>query len=364
MPCGRQTRCFLEILNTKFEILIIDRLAAENRTHYDVVVTRFQKVAAAASVAVIVLIFVGSIVRATGSGMGCPDWPTCWGCLIPPTSVDQIDTSKLDIEKYRRRAARHGIDPETITEESVINEFNPTHTWVEYINRLTSLPVSLLTLATFIMAFWQAKKRPVILIVSAVALVLLLANAWMGAQIVFSGLKPGIITIHMAMAILQLCLLVYVAWRGCDEPWRMPKSCRNGGLRKITMFLFVLVLVEGVLGSQVREKTDTLKNTHEFAPRSEWVGELEQSTTYLMHRSGSWLILLVAGMFFLRCMRNQTGAAWLERVIVGIVLAQMCLGLILSQVGILPIAQVLHIGLSSILVSALVLWLLASRRHA
>ena len=124
------------------------------------------------------------------------------------------------------------------------------------------------------------------------------------------------------------------------------------------------MLVEGVLGSQVREKTDALKNTHAAAARSEWVGELEQSATYLIHRSGSWLILLVAGMFFLQTQRAQTGAARLERVVVGIVLAQMVLGLILSQVGILPIAQVFHIGLSSILVSALFLWLLASRRKA
>lgn len=314
--------------------------------------------------AVIVLIFVGSIVRATGSGMGCPDWPTCWGCLIPPTSADQIDTSKLDIEKYRRRAARHGIDPTTITQETVIAEFNPTHVWVEYINRLTSLPVSLLTLATFIMSFWQRKKRPVVVIVSGAAVVLLGVNAWMGAQIVFSGLKPGIITLHMALAILQLCLMVYVAWRGCDQPWRLPRSAGLGALRNMGFALLVLVLVEGVLGSQVREKTDALKKTHAAALRSEWVGELEQSATYLIHRSGSWLILLVAGMFFLRSLREKTGAAWLERIIVGIVLAQMVLGLVLSQVGILPIAQVLHIGLSSILVSALFLWLLAARKIA
>ena len=324
--------------------------------------TRFQKVAAAASVAVIVLIFVGAIVRATGSGMGCPDWPTCWGCLIPPTSVDQIDTSKLDIEKYKRRYARHGGDPADITEESVIREFNPTHTWIEYINRLTSLPVSLLTLATFIMSFWQRKKRPGVFVAAAAALVLLLANAWMGAQIVFSGLKPGIITLHMAMAILQLCLLVYVAWRGRDDPWKLPTSCRRGGLRKVAGLLFVLVLAEGVLGSQIREKTDALKDTHASAPRSEWIGELEGSATYLIHRSASWLVLLVAGMFLLRCLRNQTGADGLERLIVGIVLAQMGLGLVLSQVGILPIIQVLHIGLSSILVSAIFLWLLASHR--
>ena len=201
----------------------------------------------AACVSVMVLIFVGAIVRATGSGMGCPDWPTCWGCLIPPTSADQIDTSKLDIEKYRRRAARHGIDPETITRESVISEFNPTHTWVEYINRLTSLPVSLLTLATFIVSFWQRKNRPHIVWISGAAVVLLGVNAWMGAQIVFSGLKPGIITFHMALAILQLCLLVYVAWRGCDRPWRLNRSRGFDGLRKIALLLFILISLFDVI---------------------------------------------------------------------------------------------------------------------
>lgn len=294
--------------------------------------------------------------------MGCPDWPTCWGSLIPPMSADQIDPDKLDIEKYRLKARQFNIDPETITTESIIANYNPVHTWTEYLNRLTSLPLGLLTLATFIMSFKQRKERPSVWIAATVALILLLVNAWMGARIVYSGLKPGVITLHMALAILMLCVQVYVAWRGCDKPWRLPVSCRQGGLRNVAILLFVLVLAEGVLGSQIREKTDDLKNTHGSAPRSEWVGELEQSTTYLIHRSASWVILLVAGMFFLRSLRNQTGAAVLERLIVAIVLAQMCLGIVLSQVGILPAAQVLHIGLSSILVSALFLWLLASTK--
>ena len=67
----------------------------------------------------------------------------------------------------------------------------------------------------------------------------------------------------------------------------------------------------------------------------------------------------------MRAKKNRTGAVKvLECLVFGIVLSQMCLGLILSQVGILPIAQVLHIGLSSILVSALLLWLLGSSRGA
>ena len=55
--------------------------------------TKFQSVALAALVSVFVLIFVGAIVRVTGAGLGCPDWPTCWGCLIPPWKKEQVDFS-------------------------------------------------------------------------------------------------------------------------------------------------------------------------------------------------------------------------------------------------------------------------------
>ena len=99
-----------------------------------------------ALVCIIVLVLVGATVRVTGSGLGCPDWPFCWGCIIPPTSVDQIDVEKIDIAKYKRRAVRRGIDPDTITKETVLASFNPVHTWIEFVNRLTSLPLGLSTL--------------------------------------------------------------------------------------------------------------------------------------------------------------------------------------------------------------------------
>ena len=323
--------------------------------------TWFQKFSIAACIALTLLISVGAIVRASGAGMGCPDWPMCWGCLIPPMSADQIDPEKLDIEKYRKKALRYGIDPKTITTESVIADYNPVHTWTEYINRLTSLPLSLATLAAFIASFWHRKKRPHLVLAALLALILLLVNAWMGAQIVYSGLKPGVITIHTALAMLMFCTLVYMAWRGCDSPWKLPKSSMGGGIRKIAVVLLALVLVEGILGSQIREKTDDLKKTHSNAPRVEWIAELEESPTYLIHRSGSWLILIASVLFFFKARKNKTGALLVESVVFGVVLAQMCLGLILAQVGILPIAQVLHISLSSILISTLLLWLLASQ---
>ena len=86
---------------------------------------RFQKLAIAALISVLLLLFAGAIVRATGSGLGCPDWPTCWGELVPPTSVEQIDFEKINLEKFRKKAERFGRDPAEVTRDSLRDEFNP-----------------------------------------------------------------------------------------------------------------------------------------------------------------------------------------------------------------------------------------------
>jgi cytochrome c oxidase assembly protein subunit 15 len=326
--------------------------------------TGFQKLAVAALVALIVLIFMGAIVRATGAGMGCPDWPRCWGKLIPPTAVEDVDFSKLDLEKFRRKAARYDRDPASITVESMRAEFNPVHVWTEFINRLTSLPVGLLTLGLFIASFWQRPERPAVFWAAFGSIVLVMVNAWMGAKVVESGLHPGTITLHMALAILLMCLLVFTAWRGRADPWRIEFAGGGGWLGKLGLALFVLVVFEGVMGSQVRELTDQLAHSHPGEMRAAWVGELETTWVYLIHRSFSWLILATAIGFFAGARKfRRGGTSWVEKLILSLVLAQMVLGVVLANVGIHPLTQVLHIGLSSILVSTLFLWLLGCFRR-
>ena len=321
--------------------------------------TRFQRIALTTFVTVEVLIFAGAIVRATGSGLGCPDWPFCYGRMIPPTSADQIDFTKLNLEKFKARAARHGRDPSTITPEILRAEFDPVATWVEYLNRLTSLPVGFSVTALLIASFWQ--RRASVIIGSLVSFLLVGVNAWLGARVVLSGLKPGTITIHMALAILLLCTLVFTAWRGTAAPWRMALE-RPGVLRPVAWALFALVVIEGVMGSQVREMTDHLATTHAGQLRSAWVAELEHSWVYLLHRSFSWFVL-ACGIWFVRASNAALGrVGWLERSIIALVFGQMLLGIVLSQIGIVRVAQVLHIGLSSLLVSGLFLWLLGSTR--
>lgn len=320
--------------------------------------TRFQKLAVAALVSVLVLMFVGAIVRVTGAGMGCPDWPTCWGCLIPPTKMEQVDFDKLPIEKFQKKAARMGRDPATITVESLRQDFNPRHVWTEFLNRLSSLPVGFFSVATFIASFWQRSRRPLVFWLAFGSVVVVLVNAWMGARVVYSGLSPGVLTTHLALAMALLGMLVYCAWRGTDSPWRIRISDEAAGrLRWAVTLLLLAIVAEGILGSQVREITDELAKAHLDAPRESWARELEGSWMYLVHRSFSWAVLAVSIWAWVLTRRHREGGPGVvEKVALGIVLAQMVLGLVMAQVHIYSWVQVLHVGLAAILLACVWLW--------
>ena len=209
----------------------------------------FQKTALAALLATIFLIYVGAIVRATGSGLGCPDWPKCWGELIPPTSLDQVDFDKLNIEKFQKKNPN-------ITRETLAAEFNPVHVWVEFINRLVSLPVGLFTLATFLLSFQFLRKQTRVFIGAFSALALVLTNAILGAIVVSSGLKPGVITLHMALAIILICVFVYIIYRGGERLPSVRLGSQKSLLRSVLVVLFLSCVFEGIMGSQLREITD------------------------------------------------------------------------------------------------------------
>lgn len=325
---------------------------------------RFQRLALIAFITVEILIFVGAMVRASGSGLGCPDWPLCYGLWLPPTEASEIHPEKIKLEKFREKAARHGRDPESITVESLRSEFDPVSTWVEYFNRLTSLPVGLSITVLLFASFGQIRqKRFSVFLAALAAFALVLINAWLGAKVVLSGLKPGIITLHMVLAVLLQCVLVYTAWRGTENPWKLKVESRKAlGLFWVGVLLLIFVVFEGVLGSQVREMTDELSKLHQGELRSQWVGELEHTISYIIHRSFSWVVLL-AGIWYAWLAKRALGRlGWLEWSVVGLIFAQMVLGIILAHVGIVRTAQVLHIGLSSLLVSGLFLWILGAWR--
>jgi cytochrome c oxidase assembly protein subunit 15 len=119
---------------------------------------------------------VGGIVRATGSGMGCPDWPKCFGSYIPPTSVDQLPADykqaysdyrakkNVKFTKYLRWIGMNATADKIMTDQSILVEadFNATKTWIEYLNRLVGVVIGLLIVALFYRSLKFRKTKPVI----------------------------------------------------------------------------------------------------------------------------------------------------------------------------------------------------------
>lgn len=303
---------------------------------------------------VTILVFVGAIVRTSGAGLGCPDWPTCWGELIPPWKVEQVDFENLNVERFQKKAKILGRDPAEITRETLRDEFNGAHTYIEFVNRLFALPVLLASIVLMVKAL-RRKQLPKVIRKSAVgAFVLVIANAVLGAAVVFSGLKTGIITAHMVLAFILTFLLVYIVWAGV--PVGHEKRVIPGAGKWPIGILLALVLIEGLMGSQIREMTDVLQRTYGVESRPTWIGQIDNSWLFLVHRSFSWVIVVVA---FWACWKARF-RGFVPKAVCGIMIAFMLMGIVFSHVEISAVVQVLHVGLASVLVSLSYYWWLAA----
>jgi cytochrome c oxidase assembly protein subunit 15 len=178
----------------------------------------------------------------------------------------------------------------------------------------------------------------------------------MGKEVVSSDLEPGVLTIHMALAMFLILPLSFTVWRGCERPWAIPGdgSVRRK-LRMIIGVLLLLIFIEGMLGTRIRELTSELAKTHPGAGRAEWVDILENTGSYLVHRSFSWVIL-GSSLWAWFLVRRNGGAGMVANGVLGVICAQMVLGLIMAQVEIHPVVQVLHLGLSGILLALTTVW--------
>ena len=313
-----------------------------------------------ALISVIFLVLAGATVRVTGSGLGCPDWPTCWGCVIPPTNIDQIDVEKLDLEKFKRHAARKGIDPDTITRETVLDSFDPVHTWIEFSNRLASLPLGFATLLLALFSFGARRNKGWIIGLSWFCLADVIFNAVMGAIVVRSGLQPGIITLHMALALLLVAVLVTIIWLSRKEPYQQELSSgKRFQLQLVSLLFFFCLFGEGIMGSQLREQTDELaiqSEREDGLERDKWGEELGATLIYKIHRSFSWTLLIAALALFVMAAKVKDWQAPEPKWILAMVLGMMVMGIVLGHIQIHPVVQVLHVATTAVLLAVTWHW--------
>lgn len=307
-------------------------------------------------VLIFLVIIAGSVVRMTGSGMGCPDWPQCFGYVIPPTERSTLEWSPdqdyqkgqmiiLDEALYRAREDfRSGEDyqPAHWEEYRVHDyaEFNPRHTWIEYINRLLGALSGLPMLGLVILGgfYYRRDRRPLLLALAG--LFMLGFEAWLGKRVVDANLLPGSITIHMmgALAILAILLLL----GGILRRDSYPLTYYTRLFRLLLIGSLLLTIIQIVMGTQVREWVDTYLRM-EMA-RSDWLSHAELN--FYVHRSFSILVLAVNLWLWWHNRQHQLHFRQLGGVM-SLILAEIALGIILTYAGLPPWAQPLHLLLAA-----------------
>lgn len=289
----------------------------------------YQKTAFATVGAVIFLIFVGGLVRAAGAGLGCPDWPKCFGLWIPPTSAVDLPV---------------GFDA---------SQFNIFKTWMEYINRLVGVIIGFLITATFVLSFRYRKTKPSIFYSSAAAFVMVIVQGWLGGQVVQTGLSEWLITIHMVLAMIIMSTLLFAAFKATEDRWHVElDQSTQRWLFGMGAMLFLFTMVQLVLGTEVREAVDKVAKGTSALPRGMWlnnIGSIDE-----IHRTFSWTVLLSgAGLVFLS--RKWTSSPVIRKLaitIFGIIVLQIILGVGLYYLGMPPVYQVLHLGGVALLTAA------------
>ena len=253
---------------------------------------------------VYLVILAGAVVRMTGSGMGCPDWPKCFGYLIPPTEERELlwtpdkeykkgqviirNESLLLAEQNFRTGASFDEGnwaPYTRHEYAV---FNATHTWIEYINRLLGAlaGLAMLALALFSIAWWEERRSRVLL--AWVGVFAIGFQAWLGATVVYSVLEPVKITLHMFMALLIVALLIWMIQRADTKAHEFKHDSVTS---RIWWLIVPLSLLQILMGTQVRQFIDRQLEVLGYGGKGEWLENA--GTIFYVHRSFSILILLL-----------------------------------------------------------------------
>ncbi len=336
-----------------------------NQSTYNEEVNSFRRISTWTVLAVYFLILVGGIVRSTGSGMGCPDWPKCFGSVIPPTQVDQLPENYQELYLQKRlaknerfvatleklgfteKASQIANDKSILVEE----EFNATKTWIEYINRLTGVLIGLLIVLTVWRSFKLSKLDRKIPVYSVIALILVLFTGWIGSIVVSTNLLHWMITFHMLLALALVAVMLYIHHRAERlAPSHIVAMDVPGKVQYILILGAILTLVQVVLGTQVREEIDQISFALGDLLREEWIGRL--GIDFLIHRSFSIVLLGVHVLYFYWAFRysvRKSKVNLLSQVLMFVLLAEIATGMAMAYFGIPAFLQPLHLLLGSLI---------------
>ena len=318
-------------------------------------------------IAVYLVILAGGIVRSTGSGMGCPDWPKCFGSWIPPTSESELPTdyreqyAQVRVAKNARLAGylsllgfdnlSNAIQAETIAAPEA--RFNKSKTWIEYINRLLGVLVGFLITAMAFVSIRLRKKNPQLFYGSIAAFFLVVFQGWIGSVVVSTNLLPGLITFHMALAACLIGLLLYLYWVSSSDQEVVQISGKQiKRVKYVVLVTIVLFSIQIAIGTQVREAIDVVAISLE---RSQWIENL--SGTFYFHRTYSLVLLALCG-YLIVLLRQVSLPLFrqLTNLLALCLVLSIGLGIVMAYFGVPAWAQPVHL-VTGLLILGLQIWI-------
>lgn len=306
--------------------------------------------------AIFLVVIAGGVVRMSGSGMGCPDWPKCFGQYVPPTSIDELPENYKDIysEKRAKKIDKFSLYLEKLglnekaeqlrSDESLLEEqdFNAVQTWTEYINRLTGALSGLFMLTCLLVSLFVKNNRNKLVFLAFVQLIVTFFQAWMGSIVVATNLLPWVLTIHMLLAVV----IIVIQLLHIRATYLRPTKIQVSKVFKNLVWLSILLsLIQILAGTQVRQQVDEL---YQVIPRDTWINSLDN--IFKFHRSFAIAIILLNAIILFVNYKKFYGFN-LPQIIIGVILIEVISGVVLSYFSFPAAMQPIHLLFSFIIVS-------------
>ncbi|WP_316785677.1 COX15/CtaA family protein [Pedobacter frigiditerrae] len=315
----------------------------------------------------LLVILAGGIVRSTGSGMGCPDWPKCFDQYIPPTSVKDLPADYKEkyvagrikknekFAKYLESMGKTELANSIRHDQSIIvpEEFNPAKTWTEYANRLVGAILGIFLILVAIYSFVYKKTAKRIVVLSLLNILIVGYQGWLGSIVVSTNLTQWVVTVHMLLALVILAILIYTYnYAKQLHKERSVIMYRILWLKGFLAFTIIITIGQIVLGTEVRESIDTIAKSLNFGARNTWVNRV--GSVFSWHRDLAILVAVCNFIVYKMVIDRFSGKAWplmTANYIMVILIIQIAAGFILSYLSLPPYAQAIHILFATILFS-------------
>jgi len=314
----------------------------------------------ASIIIVYLVVLAGAIVRMTGSGMGCPDWPKCFGYFIPPTERTQLDwIPNFDYNKNQiiiiedelffaiddfRSAESLDIDNWEKYTKHDYSKFNVYHTWIEYINRLIGAIAGISVLILFITSLKYINKKFLLTFLSFLSLVAILFQAWLGKIVVDSNLSANTISIHMIMAIILLFILFSIL-SIVNKKSNLKDLPRN--ISVLIILSIIMLSAQIIIGTEVRKFIDIKMELYNYSQKEKWFEEIP--SIFYTHRSFSWIIFIL-NIYIIYMLNKIRLKSIIKYSVNALIFIQIFTGILMYYLNFPFSTQPIHLLLSTIII--------------